>query len=284
MPTAPAATTPLASVLSTIRHGSHFCAFYETPDDLLELVTNFFDAGERRRDLCAWMMPDGPDGKGPESKAQAALADRGIELQPARQLYHGQESFESGPVVDFWIAKLGQAMASNHAGLSATGDTCWLQQRDWQAFMAYENGLNGFIADREIALLCTYPLSACKAGDLYDVVRAHQVSLAKRGKDWAVIEAHQTDDRADALDAADRVASLTPRQREVLNRVANGQMTKMIAFELGLSARTVEVYREKLIRRLGVRTMAEAVRLWTLAAPAAGPQPRAGNLEANMVN
>jgi DNA-binding NarL/FixJ family response regulator len=45
-------------------------------------------------------------------------------------------------------------------------------------------------------------------------------------------------------------------------------MTKGIAFELGLSVRTIEVHRERAVRRLGVRTMAEAIRLLTLASPA----------------
>ncbi|MGL3822993.1 LuxR C-terminal-related transcriptional regulator [Sphingopyxis sp. R3-92] len=69
------------------------------------------------------------------------------------------------------------------------------------------------------------------------------------------------------MDAASRVASLSPRERQVLLLVADGIMTKGIAFELGLSVRTIEVHRERAVRRLGVRTMVEAVRLLTLASP-----------------
>jgi DNA-binding NarL/FixJ family response regulator len=132
----------------------------------------------------------------------------------------------------------------------------------------YENFLNDVIAGKPISLLCTYPLTACKAGDILDVVRAHEVALAKQQRRWAVIESHLTDDSPDALEAASRVASLSPREREVLLLVADGVMTKGIAFELGLSVRTIEVHRERAVRRLGVRTMAEAIRLLTLASPA----------------
>ena len=117
-------------------------------------------------------------------------------------------------------------------------------------------------------MLCTYPLSACKAGDVLDVVRAHEVALAKQQKRWAVIESHLMDDSLDALECASRVVSLSRREREVLSLVAEGVTTKGIAFELDLSVRTIELHRERAVRRLGVRTMAEAIRLLTLASPA----------------
>jgi hypothetical protein len=50
------------AVLGAMRHGTHVCAFYETDEDLLDLVEQFFAAtGARRGDQCLWMMPDGID-------------------------------------------------------------------------------------------------------------------------------------------------------------------------------------------------------------------------------
>ena len=256
-----AAEPPYDAVLGAIRHGTHVCAFYETEEDLLDLVGQFCAAGARRGDLCLWVMPDGMNSD--------SLGSIGVEIHSAADVYQQGASFEGGPMVAIWHEKLAEALAQNHAGLCASGHTCWLQQRDWQAFMEYENYLNHAIAGKPISLLCTYPLSACKAGDILDVVRAHEVALAKQHKRWAVIESHLSDDSPDALEAASRVASLSPRERQVLLLIADGIMTKGIAFELGLSVRTIEVHRERAVRRLGVRTMAEAIRLLTLASPAA---------------
>ena len=252
---------PYDAVLGAIRHGTHICAFYETDEDLLDLVTQFCAAGARRGDLCLWLKPQSVDAD--------ALTRAGVEIHSADDTYQQGGVFEGGPMVAFWNDKLAAALAHGHTGLSASGHTCWLQQRDWQTFMDYENYLNGVIAGRSISLLCTYPLSACKAGDILDVVRAHEVVLAKQRKHWSVIESHLTDDNADALDGASRVASLSPRERQVLVLVADGITTKVIAFDLGLSVRTIEVHRERAIRRMGVRTMVEAVRLLTLASPSA---------------
>ena len=61
--------------------------------------------------------------------------------------------------------------------------------------------------------------------------------------------------------AADRLAGLTPREREVLKGIAGGSTNKEIAAALGLSSRTVESYRESLMRKLGLYTVAELTRL-----------------------
>jgi two-component system response regulator FixJ len=58
-----------------------------------------------------------------------------------------------------------------------------------------------------------------------------------------------------------KVAGLTERQRRVLLGVMKGQVNKVIAWELGLSVRTVESYRAQMLEKLGVKSTAEAVRI-----------------------
>lgn len=62
-------------------------------------------------------------------------------------------------------------------------------------------------------------------------------------------------------EAQEKVAQLTIRQREVLKGMAMGEPSKVTAHRLGLSVRTVEAYRGHVFGRLGVRGMAEAVRI-----------------------
>ena len=66
---------------------------------------------------------------------------------------------------------------------------------------------------------------------------------------------------AGADDAAERMAALSPREREVLGLLVAGKPNKLIARDLGLSPRTVEVHRARLMARLRVGSLAEAVRL-----------------------
>lgn len=62
-------------------------------------------------------------------------------------------------------------------------------------------------------------------------------------------------------EAAERLNSLSRRQHQVLLGLATGKLNKIIAYELGLSMRTVEAYRAQLLDKLGVSSTAEAVRI-----------------------
>ena len=57
------------------------------------------------------------------------------------------------------------------------------------------------------------------------------------------------------------VSQLPPRQRQVLERMARGRLNKQIAYELGISEKTVKMHRGLLVERLGVATSAEAIRI-----------------------
>lgn len=72
----------------------------------------------------------------------------------------------------------------------------------------------------------------------------------------------EKDERAEIYS---RVARLTPREREVCNRVIAGMSNKVIAKELGLSTKTVEVHRARLMEKLQASTLADLVRLTLLA-------------------
>jgi len=60
---------------------------------------------------------------------------------------------------------------------------------------------------------------------------------------------------------AARHASLTPREREVLEHLVAGKPNKTIAYDLGTSPRTVEVQRARVMEKMGARSLAELVRM-----------------------
>ncbi len=70
----------------------------------------------------------------------------------------------------------------------------------------------------------------------------------------------------EAVQAALRLAELSPRERQVLDGIVAGRPNKLIAYDLNISVRTVEVHRARLLVRLGTHSMATAIRLGVLAA------------------
>lgn len=71
---------------------------------------------------------------------------------------------------------------------------------------------------------------------------------------------------AAGTDSARRLAALTPRERQVMELVVAGKLNKVIADELGISIKTVELHRANMMGKLGVRNLPDLVRL-TLEQP-----------------
>lgn len=67
------------------------------------------------------------------------------------------------------------------------------------------------------------------------------------------------------IKAQERLAELTPRQREVALLMAEGYQNKVIAFRLGLSQRSVENHRMEVMRKTGSKSFASLLRLVVLA-------------------
>ncbi|EQD40413.1 two-component response regulator, partial [mine drainage metagenome] len=59
----------------------------------------------------------------------------------------------------------------------------------------------------------------------------------------------------------ERLESLTPREREVLNLITRGKPNKVVAADLGVSQRTVEIHRARVMEKMGASSFAQLVRM-----------------------
>jgi signal transduction histidine kinase/PAS domain-containing protein len=182
-------------VVGDVPWGTHFCLFYETQADLLETTVAYCKAGLESQEFCLWVVAEPLAVEDAKRALQRAvsdfdryLADRSIEIVAARDWYLQDGTFDLNRVIGGWNEKLALASARGYAGVRVTGDTAWLEKKDWKDFCEYEESLNQAVADQRLAVLCTYPLAACGAGEILDVVRTHQFAVTKRRGGWDVIE------------------------------------------------------------------------------------------------
>lgn len=78
-------------------------------------------------------------------------------------------------------------------------------------------------------------------------------ALKQDAENRASIEKH--------ADLRRRVESLTPREREVLDLIVEGKANKVVAIDLGLSERTVEIHRANVMEKMGARSVAHLVKM-----------------------
>lgn len=81
------------------------------------------------------------------------------------------------------------------------------------------------------------------------------------------VEREQFSQRRRRAEIDKRLASLTPREREVMELMSAGRLNKQIADELGISIKTVEVHRGRVMDKMEVRSLAELVQC-VMASPA----------------
>jgi PAS domain S-box-containing protein len=182
-------------VVGDMPWGTHFCLFYETKADLLETLVSYCKAGLEDEEFCLWVVAEPLTGRDATLALKRAvpdldqyLADRSIEIVAARDWYLQDGTFDLNRVISGWNEKLARASARGYAGVRVTGDTAWLEKKDWKDFCEYEESLNQAIAGQRLTVLCTYPLAACGASEILDVVRTHQFAVTKRRGTWDVIE------------------------------------------------------------------------------------------------
>jgi len=182
-------------VLGDVPWGTHLCLFYETSQDLLDILIPYFKAGLENNEFCMWVTSEPLEVEDAERALREAveglddyIAKGQIEILDYGQWYTKSGVFEADRVLQGWVQKEDQALRRGFDGLRLTGNSFWLEREDWQAFADYEATVNDVIGEHRMVAVCTYSLDRCGPSDIIDVVANHQFALVKREAEWEMIE------------------------------------------------------------------------------------------------
>jgi signal transduction histidine kinase len=175
--------------------GTHFCHFYETKKDLFDTLVPYFQAGLENQEFCLWVSsPPLTQEEARRALQQAVpdldryLVEQSIEILPHDEWYLKGGGLDLHGVIKRWTDTSAQALARGYAGMRFSGDGSWIQKQDWRDFLDYEKELNELLANQRLIVLCTYPLATSGAAEIFDVACIHQVAIARRNRQWEVIE------------------------------------------------------------------------------------------------
>ncbi|MHC4604151.1 MAG: PAS domain S-box protein, partial [Planctomycetota bacterium] len=193
-------------VVGNVPWGTHFCQFYETKEDLIDLLVPYFMAGLKNNEFCMWITSEPLN----VEEAHRALKKKvrnldgyikkgQIEILDYTQWYTKAGRFDANEVLDGWIEKEKQALEKGFEGLRLSGNTFWLDQRDWKKFTDYEAAVNSVIGQHQMLAVCTYSLEKCTPLEIIDVVSNHEFALIRSAGKWKIIRSAEYKKTVEAL-------------------------------------------------------------------------------------
>ena len=182
-------------VLGDIAWGSHFCQFYETKEDLLQLLVPYFKAGLENNEYCLWIACDPISVEEALSAMQDAIIDfdsylnnKSIEIFPCREWYAPEGGFDEKLVSRAWTDKLQDAIGRGYDGMRVNGNETWLKPNERDQFMEYERSINSWLQNLRMIVLCTYPLKQTTGAFFSEVAHAHEWVISRRKERWEILE------------------------------------------------------------------------------------------------
>ena len=250
--------------------GSHFCIFYETKKDLLDIVVPFFKAGLHANEFCLWVVASSELLTIKEAKTalheavpdlDRLLKNGNIEITPYSKWFLTGGAVDVRKTIARFRRKVKTAVQRGFSGARLTGSPAWMRNNlHTRSFREWEETVDAQLTQEQMIAGCTFPLRLSKAEDLLDAARTHQFAVTVRKGSWKQVEIADLKSAKIAAIADSKHEQLTFRQREILQLVAKGQNTKQIAGLLGISVKTVEAHRLRLMSRLKIDNIPGLVR------------------------
>ncbi len=182
-------------IIGDISWGKHFCQFYHTKEDLIEILVPYFIAGLKSNESCLWVISELLNAEEAKKALKRKLKNldefikKGqLEIFDFPRCFTQSGRFDSEVVLSKWIKKEKQSLKKGFEGLRLSGSTSWLEKKEWKDFSDYEASINRVIDSHKMLAICTYNLNKCTASEIIDVVNNHQYALIKQEGQWKLIQ------------------------------------------------------------------------------------------------
>ncbi len=169
-------------ILGEIGWGTHVCHFYQTKDDLLEVLVPYFKAGLKNKEYCIWVTSELSKEEAQEIVGEQ-LSNQGMEIFPYDKWYTSNDNQQ---LIGSWAEKLNQSLAEGYDGLRVAGDAAWLD--NLKNFISYEEEVHKKVDGKKIIALCSYPFDKLKTSEIADLTSRHHYTLVVRKGEWEFIE------------------------------------------------------------------------------------------------
>jgi len=180
-----------SELLGAIPWGTHICQFYESRQDLLDLLIPYFEAGLKGNEVCLWLTSPPLTPADAERALSRAVPDldsylkRGqLVIEPYARWSARSGRFNFRSVLMKCLEKERWALANGYNGLREAGNASSLDDGNKSGVLAYEQAVDGMICGHQALAVCSYPLKKCVLPDLIEVLDTHEFALIKSLGAW----------------------------------------------------------------------------------------------------
>jgi PAS domain S-box-containing protein len=181
-------------IIGEVPWGTHFCQFYQTKEDLMDILIPYFKAGLENNEFCIWITSPPLEVEEAKEALRKSVPDydiyqkRGqIEIIPHSHWYVKEDTFDSEKAMNRWFEKLDRALTNGYNGLRLTEDASWIK-KNWTDFTGFEEKLDNTLENTQIMALYTYSLDRCSSAEIINVALNHQFTLIKEKGEWEKVE------------------------------------------------------------------------------------------------
>jgi len=211
-------------IIGNVQWGIHFCQFYRTKENLMDILVPYFKAGLENNEYCLWAISEPVDEEEAKEALKVAIPDIGaylengqIDIVPYPYWHIEEDVLDPQTVLNYLTEKTSKALASGYDGLRYSGNN----------FSGHEKLLDSAIGKYSMMVLCTYQIDKYSSVEILDIIANHQFALTKKEDKWEQIEySCQKNNKEcrqveDALSASEeRFCTLVTASSEMVYRVS----------------------------------------------------------------
>jgi signal transduction histidine kinase len=225
------------SVVGDLPWGAHFCYFYETKQDLLEILIPYFKAGLENKEFCLWVISNSELLTVQEAMSALRnalpdldryLAERSIEIVGHDDWFLEGKTFDRHTVADRFKKKLSEALAKGYEGMRVNGSPAWLRDAGPKELKTFEAELDKLFPNERTIAACTYPLATIGPDEIFDVVRTHQFAIARRQGEWEIFETQELIQAKAEIKSLNEVLEQRVVERTQELRLTNEELRKEV--------------------------------------------------------
>mgnify|MGYP006280559297 CR=1 FL=1 len=182
--------------IGLIPWGTHFCYFYYTIEDLVDILLPFFRDGLESNELCIWITsPKIQKEKVPQYLKKKLVNFSNLENQLRiirfNDFYETQEKLDLESTGEKLNQYLQLAQKSKFEGIRLSGDVYWLKKEYLNEFLSYEAEIDKQIKNLNNLVFCTYPINKFIKAEVLNIALIHDFAIFKRKGELKVIKSSE---------------------------------------------------------------------------------------------